>query len=175
MKESLFRILNKFRHGVEVIEAGPDHLEDCIALAFDACVSAGLAPEGDMERRGLIERLGDRLTKIIYSTEGCVLLAKRDGEAAGIVYCGLTPAEPWQDKPTMALWDIYVVPGSRNDGQVALGLMRAGIGRAITWGVGVMCISLDDKQRKEIERYTKIGGFEFVTTQSVYSLRVGGN
>lgn len=173
MKESLFRILNKFRHGVEVIEAGPSHLEDCITLAFDACVSAGLAPEDESGRRVLIERLGDRLTKIIYSAEGCVLLAKRDGEAVGILYCGLTPAEAWQSKPTMALWDVYVVPSKRDDGQVALGLMRAGIGKAVDWGAGVMCITIDDRYRKELKRYIEVGGFEFVATQVILSLRIG--
>jgi hypothetical protein len=174
MKESLTRILNRFRHGVDVTEAGPDDLEDCITLAFGACIDGGVAPEGERERRVLIERLGERLTKLIHSTEGCLLLAKRDGVSVGVLYCGLVPAEPWQDKPTVMLWDLYVVPKNRDGGQVALGLMRGGLGKATAWGAGVVCIAVDDSERRAIRRYINTGGFEFVTTQSVLALQIGG-
>lgn len=159
-------ILGRFGLVDDVRRAGGADVGRCVEMALEDVRESGLAVSEDAG-----ERLAEHFLGLVGSDSGGVFVAGRD-LVRGMVCCALTEPEAWDSRPVASVWFLYVRPEFRKHPGTALGLMRAALSAARSWGAERIRIVVDAENRRLVDRYERRMGFRREMSYGLYSLEM---
>jgi len=99
-----------------------------------------------------------------------VFVVERDGKACGMVSCGMTAPDLWDDRRGVTVWALYTVPVERTRHDVAAALMAATAEQCLAWGAKRCRVLIPQEEPRLIARYEKTFGFRKEAVQYSYLL-----
>jgi len=167
VRDSLKRVISRFRGSVPVREAMERDAPMCITLALEYLSQSGTAGKVN------VSRVSDHIQSLIVADDAAVFLAAEGRSLpVGMVCCGVIPPEPWEYGETLGVWLLYVIPSQRRRAGILTNLLdqTAQYGRQA--GVSRFRVTVAAEDAKLSRFYERRLGFTREFQQTIYSLRM---
>jgi len=146
------RFMSRLSGRGEVRFATPDDWETVTRL-YEDC----LTEEGHAMGTNRHTAIADWVLRLLRDGPDLALVLVRDGRIVAQIFASLRLAEPWEDKPVLSTYGMYVVPDERTQG-TPLPIFRRCVDLARKYGANLNI--LESTVSKNKAGYFERGGFK---------------
>ena len=150
------------------VQARPATLEDLPVLCEMAVLLLAEWKAGLSHFRP--EVLTDHIATVMAGPGSAVFVVESEGDAVGMMCCGIAPDDYWDTVLTGALWCMYVRPEHRHQAKYMFALCKSCIEFLKGEGVIKVRTILDTEYQSHISRAQKLFGMKHSYTFDVYDL-----